>query len=189
MRTVTGSLAALVVFGTAIASEPKRAPGPPASAAKHAPAKPVVHPATGDRVIVLAERVEATHVVATTRPRDLRSKEILVGEGLVVNDVAAFFRSTKVRLAAIPVGTTAVVLDAVEPWQAGNESRGVKLGITSGPLDGREWWVSANGVAVRGTADGDRRIQRWQARVRDGRSPDPRSLRPYTSPEPAPTRR
>jgi hypothetical protein len=171
---------------TAIASEPKSKPksksdeSPPKAAAK-----PAEHPVTGDRVLILHERQAATHVVATRRAEDLRSKEILVGDGMEVGDIGEFFKTSRVRLAAIPVGTTGVVLGRIEPWDAGNEVSAVKVGITSGPLDGQSWWISVPGVAVRKTDEGDRRIARWEAQVRSGQRREPRFSKTYVSPEPA----
>lgn len=171
----------------AVASEPVPQKGKP-SAARPATkaAKPIIHPAVGDRVVILHERIEATHIVATTRPEDLRSKEILIGDGMAVSDVDAFFRRSKVRLAAIPAGTTGVVLDAIEPWTKVNEIRAVKVGITSGPLDGQEWWISDPGVAARKTPEGDLRIARWRSLVDSGQRKDPPYVRTYVSPEPPP---
>lgn len=166
------------------ASEPEaKKAQPPAKGSATKAAKAVLHPAAGDRVLILHERIEATHIVATARPEDLRSKEIMVGDGMEVSDVDAFFKQSKVRLAAIPAGTTGVVLDTVEPWDKGNELRAVKVGITSGPLDGQAWWISDQGVAARKTPEGERRIARWRALVNAGERTDPRNAKTYVSPE------
>lgn len=171
----------------ACASEPEaKKAQPPSKGSATKAAKPVIHPAIGDRVVVLHERIEATHIVATARSEDLRSKEIMVGDGMEVSDVDAFFKQSKVRLAAIPAGTTGVVLDAVEPWDKGNELRAVKVGITSGALDGQAWWITDQGVAARKTLEGERRIARWRALVNSGERIDPRDARTYVSPDKPP---
>jgi hypothetical protein len=178
--------AAIVAFGLSLiatASEPERTGEASQGKADQAPAKVVEHPAIADRVVLLHERLEATHIVVTARPQDLRSKEILVGDGMKVSDVSAFLKRSKVRLAAIPAGTTGVVLDTLEPWAAVNEVRAVKVGITSGPLEGQEWWISVPGVAARRTPEGDSRIRRWQALVDSGQRKEPKFSRTYVSPE------
>lgn len=172
-----------------LASEPesKRAPSS-ATKSTPKPAKRVIHPTTSDLVVILHARVDATHIVATARPEDLRSKEIMIGDGMEVTDVDAFFKQSKVRLAAIPAGTTGVVMDVIEPWTKGNELRAVKVGFTSGPLEGQTWWISDQGVAARKTPEGDRRIERWRALVSSGQRTDARFARTYVSPETPPRR-
>jgi hypothetical protein len=182
----------LVILGalSAVASEPASKSGSKSkSKATETPrkadtdaAKPAAHPVTGDRVVILHERLNASHVVATRRAEDLRSKEIMVGDGMEVTDIDEFLKSSRVRIAAIPVGTTAVVLERIEPWHAGNEVAAVKVGITSGPLDGQAWWISVPGVAVRKTAEGDRRIAQWEAQVKARQRREPRFARTYVSP-------
>lgn len=171
----------------AAASEPAPPKDKPSTAGPTPKAaRTIIHPAVGDRVVILHERIEATHIVATARPEDLRSKEILIGDGMEVSDVDGFFKRSKVRLAAIPAGTTGVVLDAIEPWTKVNEIRAVKVGITSGPLDGQEWWISDPGVAARKTPEGDLRIARWRSLVDSGQRKDARYVRTYVSPDPPP---
>lgn len=189
---VRATVIALAITGwgcRAIASEPESKKAlPPATKSAPRATKKVIHPTTSDLVVILHERVEATHIVATARPEDLRSKEIMIGDGMEVTDVDAFFKKSKVRLAAIPVGTTGVVMDVIEPWTKGNELRAVKVGLTSGPLEGQAWWISDRGVAARKTPEGDRRIDRWRSLVNSGQRTEARFARTYVSPEASPRR-
>jgi hypothetical protein len=189
-RNILCALAMMGWCAFVVASEPAKKKVEPSAPRPTAKAeKPLVHPAVGDRVVILHERLEATHIVATARPEDLRSKEILVGDGMEVGDVDAFFKSSRVRLAAIPAGTVGVVLDTIEPWTKGNEQRAAKVAIISGPLDGQEWWISDPGLAARKTPEGDRRIERWRRLVESGRRKDALLMPVYVSPEPPAVRK